>query len=65
MDFEGLVQLASDLIQLIRQKKTHYYSQEGDAAAQPTHLLLQHGVDIWRELIELLVAQDGFPQEED
>lgn len=38
---------------------------EGDAAAQPTHLLLQRGVDIWRELIELLVAQDGFPQEEE
>ena len=56
--------MASHFIK-VYQKPKHYYSQEGDAAAQPTHLLLQRGVDIWRELIELLVAQDGFPQEED
>jgi len=39
--------------------------EEGDAAAQPMHLLLERGSDVWPQLLEMLVREGGFCHEED
>jgi len=38
---------------------------EGDAAAQPMHLLLERGLDVWPQLVEMLVREGGFCHEEE